>query len=66
MKNKRYTYEDVLGSFQAEVEDFKNQVARVPARVNDPKDVELHAGKIYQEKYKDALHPSVLDQYKVK
>ena len=64
MNNKLYTYDEALTEFTKSVGDFKNQTSRVPARANSPKDVEAYATKVYNEKFKDALHPSVLDQYK--
>lgn len=62
--NKHYTHEEVLGAFQEEVANFKNQIARIPSRDNSRGEVERYAKEIFKERYKDALHLSVLDQYK--
>jgi len=62
---KKYTYEEVLGQFQGQIEQWKNDGNRVPSRAVPTKaDVLKYAKKLRNEQYKDALHPSVLDRYK--
>jgi hypothetical protein len=64
LKKKVYTYEEVLGQFQGQVERFKNDSARVPSRNASAEDIEKYAVKLHREEFKDALNPSVIDQYK--
>lgn len=61
---RKYTYEELLGMFRKEVSCHKNDADRVPARANDPWGTYHFAQKLYEAVYKDALHPSVVDEFK--
>lgn len=64
-ESKTYTYEEVLSEFNSEIKRFINNSQRVAARKEMSKsEVLQHATKIWKTKYKDALHESVLDNYK--
>lgn len=60
------TAEEVVGAYQKAVNDFRNQIDRVPARVekNPALAVEKYAKKLYKE-VKHLLHPSYMEQYLV-
>ncbi len=62
-KYDRYSYEQVLGSFQGEVARFQNDISRIPARKAGKDEVRKYAEEVYNKSYADALHPSVLEQY---
>lgn len=62
--NKKYTYDEVLGSFNAAVNQFINDSQRSVGRTYSPEIVELYAEELYAREYKDVLHPYVIDQYR--
>lgn len=64
-QSRKYTYEEVLGQFHKDVDQHVNDASRVPARKPvDKIEKLLMAGRVYNDKYRDVLHNSVLDKYK--
>lgn len=52
----KYTYESVL-------KDFNNRVKLANSGLSDKEQIERNAWREYHERFKDLLHPSVVDPY---
>lgn len=64
MREKTYTHEEVESSFHKEVRLSKQDSQRVPARSSLKEAVYQTALSIFNTRYRDALHPSVLNRYR--
>jgi len=61
---KYYNYEEIIGAFNAAVENFINDSKRVVGRTYSPEAVEEYAENLYKDHFKGIVHPFVIDPYR--
>lgn len=64
MNKYTYTHNEIVTEFNKTVKDYINSCDRVSNRVCSKEDVYNFAKKLYNDKYKKALHNEILNQYK--